>query len=142
MKISASLVKFQIVIVIILFFTLQVVAKDDEEINNEQSNKLIVGLKGDNKRGRDSPSKKVDTQSKVLKKSIQKLRQKSKKMDVVFLIDSSSSVGKQNFKSEIQFLKKMLADFDVSLNYTRVAIVTFSSQAKIVSLLERKTNSI
>lgn len=50
-----------------------------------------------------------------------------------FLIDSSSSVGKTNFLSEIKFVKKMLGDFTVSLNHTRVAIVTFSSQGKVVS---------
>lgn len=35
--------------------------------------------------------------------------------------------------SEIKFVKKMLGDFTVSINHTRVAIVTFSSQGKVVS---------
>lgn len=76
---------------------------------------------------------KVDILSRLFKNSVNRLRQKTKRVDLVFLIDSSSSVGKSNFMSEIKFVKKMLADFNVSYNYTRVAIVTFSSQGKIVS---------
>lgn len=76
---------------------------------------------------------KVEELSKVLKSTIYQIRQKYKKIDVVFLIDSSSSVGKQNFLSEMKFVVKFLSDFNVSFNYTRVAIVTFSSQGKIVS---------
>lgn len=76
---------------------------------------------------------KVDILSRLFKNSVNRLRQKTKRVDLVFLIDSSSSVGKSNFLSEIKFVKKMLADFNVSYNYTRVAIVTFSSQGKIVS---------
>lgn len=76
---------------------------------------------------------KVDILSRLFKNSVNRLRQKTKRVDLVFLIDSSSSVGKTNFLSEIKFVKKMLADFNVSYNYTRVAIVTFSSQGKIVS---------
>lgn len=79
---------------------------------------------------------KVDLLSKIFKKTVQRLRQKTKRIDLVFLIDSSSSVGKSNFMSEIKFVKKMLGDFNVSYNYTRVAIVTFSSQGKIVSAIE------
>lgn len=76
---------------------------------------------------------KVDILSRLFKNSVNRLRQKTKRVDLVFLIDSSSSVGKSNFMSEIKFVKKMLADFNVSYNFTRVAIVTFSSQGKIVS---------
>lgn len=76
---------------------------------------------------------KVNSLSKIFKKTVQRLRESTKRLDLVFLIDSSSSVGKANFMSEIKFVKKMLADFNVSYNYTRVAIVTFSSRGKIVS---------
>lgn len=68
----------------------------------------------------------------ILKSTINRIRQKHKKIDIVFLIDSSSSVGKTNFRNEIQFVVKFLSDFNVSYNYTRVAIVTFSSHEKIV----------
>lgn len=77
---------------------------------------------------------KVEILSKTFKKSVQKIKHKNKRMDIVFLIDSSSSVGKNNFHSELKFVKKFLSDFNVSFNHTRVAIVTFSSQGKIVSI--------
>lgn len=78
----------------------------------------------------------VDTRilelSAVLKQTIHRIRQQYKKMDIIFLIDSSSSVGKSNFHSELRFVIKFLSDFNVSYNYTRVSILTFSSQEKIV----------
>lgn len=75
----------------------------------------------------------VNEQSGVLKRTIQNIRQKYKKIDVVFLLDASSSVGKRSFLSELKFVRKFLSDFNVSYNYTRVSLVTFSSQGKIVS---------
>lgn len=77
---------------------------------------------------------KVHELSAVLKITIHRIRQQYKKMDIVFLIDSSSSVGKSNFRSELKFVTKFLSDFNVSFNYTRVSIVTFSSQEKIVRI--------
>lgn len=76
---------------------------------------------------------KVDRLSGSFKKSVEKIKIKHKRVDIVFLIDASSSVGKANFHSEIKFVKKLLSDFNVSYNYTRVAVITFSSQMKIVS---------
>lgn len=55
------------------------------------------------------------------------------KLDVIFLIDSSSSVGENNFASEIKFVKKLLSDIPVDFNHTRIAIVTYSSAKNIVS---------
>lgn len=79
--------------------------------------------------------KKVREQSAVLKQTIHRIRQQYKKMDIVFLIDSSSSVGKSNFQSELKFVTKFLSDFNVSFNYTRVSILTFSSHENIVCIL-------
>lgn len=70
----------------------------------------------------------------ILKTTIHRIRKQFKKLDIVFLIDSSSSVGKSNFRSELRFVIKFLSDFNVSFNYTRVSIVTFSSQEKIVCI--------
>lgn len=75
---------------------------------------------------------KVNELSAVLKNTIHRIRSMFKKLDIVFLIDSSSSVGKLNFHNELKFVVKFLSDFNVSFNYTRVSIVTFSSQGKIV----------
>lgn len=76
---------------------------------------------------------KINDLSAVLKQTIHRIRQKYKKIDVVFLLDASSSVGKSSFLSELKFVRKFLGDFNVSYNYTRVSLVTFSSQGKIVS---------
>lgn len=76
---------------------------------------------------------KVNELSVVLKRTIHRIREKYKKIDVVFLLDASSSVGKNSFISELKFVRKFLSDFNVSYNYTRVSLVTFSSQGKIVS---------
>lgn len=75
---------------------------------------------------------KINELSAILKTTIHRIRKQYKKLDIVFLIDSSSSVGKSNFHSELKFVTKFLSDFNVSFNYTRVSIVTFSSQKKIV----------
>ncbi len=56
----------------------------------------------------------------------------AKKLEIIFLIDSSSSVGKENFQDELSFVKRLLSDFNVSYNYTRIAIITFSSAGKIL----------
>lgn len=76
---------------------------------------------------------KVNELSGLLKRTIHRIRQLYKKIDVVFLLDASSSVGKSSFLSELKFVRKFLSDFNVSYNYTRVSLVTFSSQGKIVS---------
>lgn len=52
-------------------------------------------------------------------------------MDLVFLVDASSSVGLENFKSELNFVKKLLSDFTVEPSGTRVAIVTFAGRKNV-----------
>ena len=76
----------------------------------------------------------LDVMSNTFRKTINKIKFKHKKIEIVFLVDSSSSVGKENFANEISFVKRFLSDFNVSFNYTRVALVTFSSRFKIVSV--------
>lgn len=77
----------------------------------------------------------LDAMSNVFRKVITKIKMKYKKIDMVFLVDSSSSVGKENFENEISFVKRILSDLNVSFNYTRVALITYSSRSKIVSFL-------
>lgn len=77
----------------------------------------------------------LDVMSNTFRKIINKIKLKHKKIDMVFLVDSSSSVGRENFGNEISFVKRLLSDFNVSFNYTRVALITFSSRSKIVSLI-------
>lgn len=125
----------------------------DDKLNLDESNELMVNVTdvADNEISESSTAlnlvesttkqtadetvvvdSKVHELSAVLKSTIHRIRQQFKKMDIVFLIDSSSSVGKSNFRSELKFVVKFLSDFNVSFNYTRVSIVTFSSQEKIV----------
>lgn len=75
---------------------------------------------------------KVDVLGEIFKQNID-IFKTSGKLDLIFLIDSSSSVGESNFKSELKFVKKLLSDVTVDYDHTRVAIITFSSTA--VSLL-------
>lgn len=55
----------------------------------------------------------------------------NKQIDIIFLVDSSTSVGKLNFVEEIKFVKKLLSDFTVDANHTRVAVITFSSRERV-----------
>ncbi|XP_067886734.1 sushi, von Willebrand factor type A, EGF and pentraxin domain-containing protein 1 isoform X1 [Heterodontus francisci] len=68
----------------------------------------------------------------VFKRNVRKLREKSLNLDLVFLVDESSSVGSANFVNELKFVKKLLSDFPVVPSATRVAIVTFSSKNNVV----------
>lgn len=75
---------------------------------------------------------KVDKLGSVLKRHITEIRQtRNKQVDIIFLVDSSASVGRKNFRDEIKFVRKLLADFTVDYNHTRVSVITFSSRSKV-----------
>eukprot|EP00095_Tigriopus_kingsejongensis_P000543 maker-scaffold212_size255419-snap-gene-0.10 protein:Tk00543 transcript:maker-scaffold212_size255419-snap-gene-0.10-mRNA-1 annotation:"hypothetical protein BRAFLDRAFT_103549" len=76
---------------------------------------------------------KVDRLGSVLKREVARLRNhRSQEVDLVFLVDSSASVGAENFHNEIKFIRKLLADFTVSFNTTRVVVVTYSSVEQVI----------
>ncbi|XP_061487863.1 sushi, von Willebrand factor type A, EGF and pentraxin domain-containing protein 1 isoform X2 [Rhineura floridana] len=75
---------------------------------------------------------KVDKLGRVFKRQVRRLRDKSGRLELVFLVDESSSVGQANFLSELRFVKKLLSDFPVVPTATRVTIVTFSSKNNVV----------
>ena len=76
---------------------------------------------------------KVEVLGEVLKHRVQALRHvPGQKVELVFLVDSSASVGAENFFNELKFVKKLLADFTVSAEAARVAVVTFSSKNRVV----------
>lgn len=76
---------------------------------------------------------KVDILGAVLKQQVEELRQvQDRQVELVFLVDSSASVGAENFFNELKFVKKLLADFTVEYDATRVALVTFSSRNRVV----------
>jgi matrilin-3 len=48
-------------------------------------------------------------------------------VDIVFVIDSSGSIGASNFVKVKQFIKDVINAFDIGLNKTRVGVVRYSS---------------
>lgn len=54
-------------------------------------------------------------------------------LDFVFVLDSSASVGKTNFRRGIEFVQTIIKEYGVSTKPqgTRVAIVTFNAVAEI-----------
>ncbi|XP_053321831.1 sushi, von Willebrand factor type A, EGF and pentraxin domain-containing protein 1 [Spea bombifrons] len=84
----------------------------------------------------DSTENKVEKLGQYFKKNVRRLREKSRNLDLVFLVDESSSVGHSNFVNELRFVKKLLSDFPVVPSATRVAIVTFSSKNNVQSRVD------
>ena len=69
----------------------------------------------------------------ILKSQVEELRQTPNQvLELVFLVDSSTSVGAEDFQNELKFVKKLLADFTVDEHNTRVAVVTFSSESRVI----------
>lgn len=54
----------------------------------------------------------------------------------MFLVDSSASVGSDNFESELKFVRKLLADFTVSENDTHVSVIAYSSPDNVVIFIQ------
>ncbi|XP_041840984.1 sushi, von Willebrand factor type A, EGF and pentraxin domain-containing protein 1 isoform X2 [Melanotaenia boesemani] len=84
----------------------------------------------------ESAESKVERLGQVFKRNVRELREKSSCLDLVFLVDESSSVGANNFQSELRFVRKMLSDFPVAPEDTRVALVTFSSKTHVVTRVD------
>lgn len=83
-------------------------------------------------------SQRMDRLGAVLKRHVAKLRSTAR-AELVFLVDSSASVGAGNFLNELRFVRKLLADFTVSLDATRVALVTFSSKKRVLREVDHIT---
>uniref|UniRef100_A0A3Q3JW62 Sushi, von Willebrand factor type A, EGF and pentraxin domain-containing protein 1 n=1 Tax=Monopterus albus TaxID=43700 RepID=A0A3Q3JW62_MONAL len=84
----------------------------------------------------ESTESKVERLGQAFKRNVRELREKSACLDLVFLVDESSSVGANNFLSELRFVRKMLSDFPVAPENTRVALVTFSSKTHVVTRVD------
>ncbi|KAK6179269.1 hypothetical protein SNE40_011671 [Patella caerulea] len=83
---------------------------------------------------------KVETLGSILKRHVQALRDtENRKVELVFLVDSSASVGATNFFDELKFVRKLLADFTVDVNATRVSVITFSSRGKVIRHVDHLT---
>ena len=85
----------------------------------------------------ESAESKVARLGQTFKRSVRELRERSgARLDLVFLVDESSSVGPTNFRSELRFVRKLLSDFPVAPEDTRVALVTFSSKSHVVTRVD------
>ena len=81
---------------------------------------------------------KIEVLGNVLKRHVAKLRSiDNGQVELVFLVDSSASVGLENFFNELKFVKKLLADFTVAMWATRVAVITFSSSHRVVTNVDQ-----
>ncbi|XP_016103447.1 sushi, von Willebrand factor type A, EGF and pentraxin domain-containing protein 1-like [Sinocyclocheilus grahami] len=84
----------------------------------------------------ESMESKVERLGQVFRRNVRLLRERGGCLDLVFLVDESSSVGASNFGSELRFVRKLLSDFPVAPEATRVALVTFSSKSYVVTRVD------
>ncbi len=59
-----------------------------------------------------------------------------KQSDLIFLLDSSASIGHKNFISFLRFIKRLIENFNISYNGTRIAIISFSSKEQVSRKLD------
>ena len=52
-------------------------------------------------------------------------------MELVFIIDASGSVTKKNFNKTLSFIQKVVTNLQIASDKTRVAVIRFSSNAKV-----------
>ena len=57
-------------------------------------------------------------------------------VDMVFVLESSGSVGADFFDCEIEFVKQLTSMFSISYNLTRIAVVVFSSCDKVYTYID------
>ncbi|XP_017574246.1 sushi, von Willebrand factor type A, EGF and pentraxin domain-containing protein 1 isoform X1 [Pygocentrus nattereri] len=84
----------------------------------------------------ESAESKVERLGQTFRRNIRLLRERGGRLDLIFLLDESSSVGAANFGSELHFVRKLLSDFPVAPEATRVALVTFSSKSHVVTRVD------
>ena len=51
--------------------------------------------------------------------------------DVAFIVDSSGSIGERNWVKMLDFMKEMIKAFNVGADKTHIAVVAFSTNAKV-----------
>ena len=61
--------------------------------------------------------------------------------DVAFIVDSSGSIGRRNWLKMLQFLKDMVKAFNVGPDKTHVAVLAYSTGAKVEFRFNRLTGS-
>lgn len=62
-------------------------------------------------------------------------------VDVVFVIDSSGSIGEENFEKVKEVIRKLIRHFSVSASNARIGIVQYATSARVVFTLRRSQKS-
>lgn len=107
---------------------------------NRTSHEETIRMTGDETTGSRNRSR-VEVCGEILKRHVHLLRKTAnRKVELVFLVDSSASVGSEEFLNELKFVKKLLADFTVDRHTTRVSVITFSSKSRVVKHIDHMTN--
>lgn len=55
----------------------------------------------------------------------------TKDADLVFLIDTSRSLGLRAYQKELQFVERVLEGYEIGTNRTKVAVITFSAGSRL-----------
>ena len=58
-------------------------------------------------------------------------------MDVVFVIDSSGSIGEENFVTVKEAIDKLIRHFSVSAIHARIGIVQYATEARVIYSLRQ-----
>lgn len=61
--------------------------------------------------------------------------------DILFALDTSTSIGRQNFEREKQFVLAFVADMDIGPSDVQVSVGTFSDNARRYFALNSHLNS-
>ena len=56
--------------------------------------------------------------------------------DIVFLLDSSGSVGRADFQRLLSFVESVVGELNVDANRTRIGLLTFSTDVRIAFYLD------
>jgi collagen type VI alpha len=51
--------------------------------------------------------------------------------EVVFVLDSSTSVGNSNWQKQLAFVTQIVKDLDIGADRTRVSLITYNTKAKV-----------
>ena len=61
--------------------------------------------------------------------------------DVAFIVDSSGSIGRLNWRKMLQFLNEMVGEFNVGPDKTHIAVVAYSTRARTEFRFDSLTGS-
>ena len=59
-------------------------------------------------------------------------------MDIAFVVDASSSVGRKNFRRVKRFLRRLVSTFTISPRLVKVGVIVYSSYPRVMIRLGRE----